>query len=172
MALLRFATPLGEMALEAEGEYLTRLYLPGAPAPDAADEETPLLLVGRGELLEYLAGRRRAFDLPLLPRGTPFQRRVWAALGDIPYGQTRSYQEIARAVDCPQGARAVGAANHRNPLPILIPCHRVVGRSGALTGYAGGLPLKEALLAVERRGEEGPAPAQKSRFFPCAPEIL
>lgn len=149
MDILRFDTPLGLMALEEEGGAITRLWLPGQPVPPSPGRETPLLCRGRQELLEYLAGERRDFDLPLHPRGTPFQRRVWQALGDIPYGQTRTYAQIARAVDSPRGFRAVGMANHRNPIPILIPCHRVVGSGGALTGYAGGLELKKALLALE-----------------------
>lgn len=149
MDILRFDTPLGPMALEEEGGAITRLWLPGQPVPPSPGRETPLLCRGRQELWEYLAGERRDFDLPLHPRGTPFQRRVWQALGDIPYGQTRTYAQIARAVDSPRGFRAVGMANHRNPIPILIPCHRVVGSGGALTGYAGGLELKKALLALE-----------------------
>lgn len=149
MDILRFDTPLGPMALEEEEGAITRLWLPGQPVPPSAGRETPLLCRGRQELLEYLAGERRDFDLPLHPRGTPFQRRVWQALGDIPYGQTRTYAQIARAVDSPRGFRAVGMANHRNPIPILIPCHRVVGSGGTLTGYAGGLEMKKALLALE-----------------------
>ena len=136
------------MALEGEEGALTALYLPNAPMPPAG-AETGLLARGRAELLEYLAGGRRAFDLPLAPRGTPFQRKVWAALADIPYGQSVTYGELARRVGCPKGSRAVGQANHRNPLPIFLPCHRVVGAGGALTGYAGGLELKQWLLRLE-----------------------
>ena len=136
------------MALEGEEGALTALYLPNAPMPPAG-AETGLLARGRAELLEYLAGGRRAFDLPLAPRGTPFQRKVWAALADIPYGQSVTYGELARRVGCPKGSRAVGQANHRNPLPILLPCHRVVGANGTLTGYGGGLELKEWLLRLE-----------------------
>ena len=149
MNFLTFDTPLGPMALEEEGEALTRLYLPGRPIPRLVSRETPLLCRGRQELLEYLAGERQCFELPLRPRGTAFQRRVWRALEEIPYGQIRTYADIARAVDCPRGFRAVGMANHRNPLPILIPCHRVVGSGGTLTGYAGGLELKRTLLKLE-----------------------
>lgn len=149
MDILRFDTPLGPMALEEEEGAITRLWLPGQPVPPSPGRETPLLCRGRQELLEYLAGERRDFDLPLHPRGTPFQRRVWQALGDIPYGQTRTYAQIAQVVDSPRGFRAVGMANHHNPIPILIPCHRVVGSGGTLTGYAGGLELKKALLALE-----------------------
>ena len=149
MGILVFDTPLGPMALEEAEGSITWLCLPGRPLPQPSGGETALLCRGRQELLEYLAGKRKSFDLPLSPRGTPFQQRVWQALGDIPYGQTRTYAQIARAVDCPRGFRAVGMANHRNPIPILIPCHRVVGSGGTLTGYAGGLELKKALLELE-----------------------
>ena len=144
-----FETPLGPMALGAEEGAITRLYLPNAPTPRLMSRPTPLLEEGRKQLLEYLSGTRREFDLPLFLHGTPFQQKVWSALQDIPYGQTRSYRDIALAVDCPRGFRAVGMANHNNPIPIFIPCHRVVGANGSLTGYAGGLELKRALLALE-----------------------
>lgn len=101
------------------------------------------------ELEEYFLGRRREFDLPLSPDGTEFQKRVWAALREIPYGETRSYSEIAGQVGNPKAVRAVGMANHRNPIAIMIPCHRVIGKNGSLTGYAGGLDLKERLLKLE-----------------------
>lgn len=149
MDFYSFETPLGLMALEAEDGAITRLYLPTDQLPRAASRATPLLARGREELLEYLAGTRRSFDLPLAPRGTPFQKKVWAALADIPWGQTRSYRDVARAAGCPKGFRAVGMANHRNPIPIFIPCHRVVGAGGSLTGYRGGLTLKQALLELE-----------------------
>ena len=149
MAWLRFETPFGPMALEGETA-LTRLWLPGTlPDLRGRGEETPLLRAAREALLPYFAGERRDFDLPLAPAGTDFQRAVWEALRAIPYGQTRTYGEIAAAVGRPKAVRAVGQANHVNPLPIFIPCHRVVGKGGALTGYAGGLDLKRALLALE-----------------------
>ena len=111
--------------------------------------ETPLLHRAKEQLLEYLAGERKKFDLPLAPHGTPFQQRVWNALQEIPWGETRSYKDIALAVDCPKGFRAVGMANRSNPLPIFIPCHRVIAADGSLGGYAGGLELKKALLTIE-----------------------
>ena len=149
MDFFLFDTPLGQMGLAGEDGAITRLYLPNSPTPRLMSHPTPLLEAGRAQLLEYLAGERREFDLPLAPRGTPFQEKVWAALRAIPWGQTRSYREVALAVDCPRGFRAVGLANRRNPIPILIPCHRVVGADGSLTGYAGGLELKQALLELE-----------------------
>lgn len=143
-----FDTPVGPMALEGTEDALTALYLPNTPV-EPMGMETPLLARGRGELLEYLVGKRRTFDLPLKPQGTPFQQKVWSALADIPYGETITYGELARRVGCPKGSRAVGQANHRNPLPILLPCHRVVGAGGTLTGYGGGLELKQWLLRLE-----------------------
>lgn len=103
----------------------------------------------RTQLLEYLHGQRQQFELPLAPQGTAFQLRVWKALADIPFGQTWSYVELARHIGHPSASRAVGAANGRNPLPIVLPCHRVIGSSGALTGFGGGLPTKAALLQLE-----------------------
>ena len=101
------------------------------------------------QLDQYFAGRRREFDLPLDPHGTPFQRTVWSELGRIPYGQTISYGQLAQRIDRPAASRAVGAANGRNPIPIVIPCHRVIGSDGSLTGFGGGLPIKKKLLALE-----------------------
>lgn len=115
-----------------------------APArPNAVTERA------RQQLAEYFAGERRDFDLPLAPQGTDFQRRVWEALTTIPYGQTRNYGEIAGQLNCRGGQRAVGAANGRNPLAIVLPCHRVIGSDGRLTGYAGGIHRKQWLLAHE-----------------------
>ena len=101
------------------------------------------------QLDEYFAGTRRTFDVPFRLHGTPFQLAVWAALRQIPYGQTRSYKQIAEAIGRPAACRAVGMANNRNPLLLIIPCHRVIGADGSLTGYAGGLPMKQALLTLE-----------------------
>ena len=103
----------------------------------------------RKQVEEYCAGKRTEFDLELAPTGTEFQRAVWSALLDIPYGETRSYGEVARAIGQPKAARGVGSANHANPIGLIVPCHRVIGADGSLTGYGGGLPLKQALLAHE-----------------------
>ena len=103
------------------------------------------------QISEYLAGQRRVFDFPYILSGTPFQKQVWRALCDIPYGETRSYKQIAEAIGNPKACRAVGMANHCNPIMIVVPCHRVVGVSGKLTGYAGGLEMKSVLLALERK---------------------
>jgi methylated-DNA-[protein]-cysteine S-methyltransferase len=119
------------------------------PPAGASAEETELLRNAARQLREYLAGKRRIFELPLAPEGTPFQRSVWDGLLAIPYGETRSYGEIARSVGNPRACRAVGMANNRNPIPVFIPCHRVVGSDGSLVGYGGGLDIKERLLRLE-----------------------
>ena len=149
MPWIRVGTPFGPMILEGE-QALTHLYLPNAlPDRKGRGAETPLLVRAREALLSYLAGERQGLALPLAPVGTDFQRSVWTALKAIPYGQTRTYGEIAAAIGRPKAVRAVGQANHHNPLPIFLPCHRVVGSGGTLTGYAGGLALKKALLTLE-----------------------
>jgi methylated-DNA-[protein]-cysteine S-methyltransferase len=117
------------------------------------DAEHPVLVEAGQQLREYFDGRRTRFELPLVPEGTPFQRLVWEALRTIPYGETRSYAEIASQIGRPKAVRAVGAANGRNPLSIVTPCHRVVGANGALTGFAGGLEIKACLLALEQPRE-------------------
>jgi O-6-methylguanine DNA methyltransferase len=114
-------------------------------------KETDLIKKAYEELKEYLAGERNGFDLPLNPKGTSFQKKVWNALKQIPYGETRSYGQIAEQIDCPKGYRAVGMANNKNPILIVIPCHRVIGSNGALVGYGAGLPLKEKLLELEKQ---------------------
>lgn len=118
-------------------------------AGDAVLQDTPLLLEAKRQLEEYFAGLRASFSLPLNPQGTAFQKKVWQQLEAIPYGQTRTYGQIAAAVGQPTASRAVGGANHNNPIAIVIPCHRVIGANGKLTGYAGGLDIKEKLLRLE-----------------------
>lgn len=142
-------TPLGRMLLAQEEGSLIFAQFDAFPREGWQQAETPLLARAMEQLSEYFAGMRREFTLRFSPKGTPFQQKVWAALETIPYGQTRSYGEIARQMGSPKAARAVGMANHHNPIAILIPCHRVVGKSGALTGYAGELWRKEALLKLE-----------------------
>lgn len=140
------ASPVGKLTLVQEGEALTGLFF---HSRELGQAETPLLLRAEQELNEYFQGSRREFDLPLAPKGTEFQRRVWQALCTIPYGETRSYQDLAILSGCPKGYRAVGMANNRNPISILIPCHRVIGKDGSLTGYGGGLETKAFLLKLE-----------------------
>ncbi len=146
-------TPVGPLHLVADAAALVFIGLPEQPTPDgdACDGAGhPVLSRARAQLLSYFAGRLQRFDLPLAPRGTDFQREVWRALAGIPFGATQSYAEIAAGLGRPTASRAVGAANGKNPLPIVVPCHRVVGADGSLTGYAGGLACKDWLLRHER----------------------
>lgn len=117
---------------------------------DIVYRETEVLLSAKKQLEEYFAGIRKNFDLPLKPQGTPFQLLVWEQLKQIPYGETRSYGEIAKAIGNPKASRAVGGANNKNPIGIIVPCHRVIGANGKLVGYAGGLDMKEKLLMLEK----------------------
>jgi methylated-DNA-[protein]-cysteine S-methyltransferase len=153
-AWTRIPSPVGDLIARVARGALTRLdFARGDDAPRGpAAEGDPLLERVAAQIDEYFAGRRRAFDLPLAPRGTPFQRRVWDSLLEIPYGATQSYGAIARRIGQPTAVRAVGLANGRNPIAIIIPCHRVIGTDGSLTGYAGGLAIKRALLALESGG--------------------
>jgi methylated-DNA-[protein]-cysteine S-methyltransferase len=156
-------SPLGPLTLVAAGGALTGLHLNGRPgasagapawaaAADAAGgPDAAVLDEAAGQLSEYFAGRRRAFDLPLALDGTAFQRLVWNALLGIGYGETVSYGQLAARIGRPAAARAVGLANGRNPVSIIVPCHRVVGADGSLTGYGGGLGAKRRLLELERR---------------------
>src|SRR5262249_9056140 len=153
-------SPVGSLRLVATTEALTGIWFAterdGALVrPDWEARRAPFGDVIR-QLDAYFRGTLRRFDLPLAPAGTPFQQAVWAALREIPYGQTVSYGELARLVGQPGAGRAVGAANGRNPIPIVIPCHRVIGADGRLTGYGGGLSVKAALLALEQRGSGAP----------------
>ena len=138
-----FRTPLGNMRLVMSGGAVTELGFTEEQENGAENE-------GVRQVLEYFAGTRREFSLPLRPNGTPFQLRVWRALTEIPYGETRTYGDIARAIGAPGAARAVGGANNKNPIAIIVPCHRVIGANGALTGYAGGLDKKDFLLKLEK----------------------
>ena len=131
--------------------------------PAAFHQPTPLSDAAAQQVREYLDGQRRMFSLPVSVRGTAFQKRVWQALAQIPYGQTTSYGAIAARLDCPKACRAVGAAVGRNPLWLLIPCHRCVGKNGALTGYAGGLARKACLLALERSVCSGTGAEQENQ---------
>ena len=148
MYRLVISSPIGALTLHSDGAALTALRF-GADGSDAG--ACPLLHRAAGELAAYFRGELRTFSVPLSPAGTDFQRSVWDALATIPYGQTASYRDVARTIGNPRACRAVGTANHRNPLPILIPCHRVVGSDGSLTGYAGGLQRKQFLLALEKQ---------------------
>ncbi len=145
-------SPLGDLTVARDERGLVGVWYPehrgGVPADLGARDDDAFADVA-AQLAEYFAGRRTAFDLPLAPRGDAFDQRVWAALREIPYGATRSYGQLARALGGPGHAQAVGAANGRNPLSVVVPCHRVVAADGTLTGYAGGLWRKRFLLSLE-----------------------
>ncbi len=148
-------SPIGLLRLVADTSGLRRIDFEHPRHPTAIDaswiRDSAKLTFARTQLLEYFSGARNTFDLPLHPIGTPFQREVWTALTTIDYATTASYGDIARRIGNPKAVRAVGAANGRNPLPIIVPCHRVIGSNGALTGFGGGLPVKQALLEMEAR---------------------
>lgn len=148
-ALLYMNSPVGPLTICQKEEAISRLLFGRVAVPGFNERETPLLSSARSQLSEYFSGQRKSFDLPLRPEGTPFQQRVWQALLTIPYGETRSYAYIGELAGSPRGFRAVGMANHNNPIPIIIPCHRVIGKNGGLTGYAGGLHIKVRLLDLE-----------------------
>jgi methylated-DNA-[protein]-cysteine S-methyltransferase len=139
-------TPIGRLWLATADGGLSSIAFHG---PAGATSDDALLREAGEQLSAYFAGELRRFELPLSPRGTEFQRRVWDAVAAVPYGTTTTYSRLAAALGSPRATRAVGAANGRNPLPIVVPCHRVIGASGALTGYGGGLDVKRALLVLE-----------------------
>ena len=158
-------SPVGPLLLAADdgGLRLVEFHAPRHTMPRGADwreGDHDVLALTRMQFDEYFAGMRRGFDLPLAPRGTEFQRAVWWMLEKIPYGETISYAQLATRVGKPSAMRAVGAANGRNPLPIVLPCHRVIGADGSLTGFGGGLPTKQFLLTLE-----GALPANGDDLF-------
>ncbi|HEY5849572.1 MAG TPA: methylated-DNA--[protein]-cysteine S-methyltransferase [Lysobacter sp.] len=148
------ASPVGPLLLAASdhGLHLIEFHRPRHPMRRGVDwheGDSELLRITAQQLDEYFAGERQHFEIPLAPRGTPFQCGVWQTLADIPYGETISYAQLAQRVGKPSAVRAVGAANGRNPLPLVLPCHRVIGSNGSLTGFGGGLPTKQFLLQLE-----------------------
>lgn len=159
----RIDSPVGPLMLAADDHALRHIeFRDNCHPADRRDwhgGDNEVLQAAQQQLGEYFAGRRRVFDLPLAPHGTEFQRTVWQALADIPYGNTISYAQLAQRLGNPNGTRAVGAANGRNPLPIVLPCHRVIGADGGLTGFGGGLPTKQFLLRLE-----GALPQQTALF--------
>ncbi|MDO9492332.1 methylated-DNA--[protein]-cysteine S-methyltransferase [Acetobacterium sp.] len=146
-----YQTQLGKIVLTENGTAITRLIFSESLPEGVSCRETPLLKCGHQEIIEYLDGKRRSFDLPLSPQGTDFQLKVWKALRDIPYGAVCSYKEIAQAIGNEKACRAVGGANNKNPISIIIPCHRVIGADGSLVGYGGGLEIKKQLLKLEKQ---------------------
>jgi methylated-DNA-[protein]-cysteine S-methyltransferase len=150
-----FESPIGELLLTGDGDALTGVYFPQSGKVAAADpawaRDDGAFAEVKARLGAYFRGELTKFQLKLAPRGTPFQQRVWSALQTIPYGTTSTYGKLAAELGEPKAVRAVGLANGRNPIPIIIPCHRVIGADGSLTGYGGGLDVKQRLLALESR---------------------
>jgi methylated-DNA-[protein]-cysteine S-methyltransferase len=152
-AVVVHPSPIGPLTLVSDGHSIVAVHFAEQKhftAPPPTPKGDGVLDAARRQLDGYFVGRRTGFDLPLAPRGTAFQARVWNALTKIPYGETKSYGAIAHAIGAPKAVRAVGAANGRNPIPIFIPCHRVIGANGSLTGFGGGMARKEYLLDLER----------------------
>ncbi len=157
--LFYYETRIGRIGILDNGKAVTGLLFAKdmlIAVEGACIQETALIRKTAAQLMEYLAGKRRTFEIPMALEGTPFQRKVWEALALIPYGETRSYAEIAGSIGQPKACRAVGMANNRNPLAVIVPCHRVIGADGKLVGYAGGLDIKQKLLELEReyKGKE------------------
>ena len=152
--VLALDSPIGPLSLVSDGALLVGLHFAGWVPPSASVHRSDAVLLETARQLDaYFAGQLRTFDLPLAPRGTPFQLRVWSALRDIPFGEIRSYGQLAAAIGDPSAMRAVGAANGRNPIAIVVPCHRVIGADGSLTGFGGGIERKRFLLRFEQGSE-------------------
>jgi len=145
-----FPSPVGNLSIAAEDDHITNIVF-DTSVPNACKGDSPVLHTAISQLNEYFAGVRKSFDLPLKFSGTEFQKQVWHELSKIPYGETVSYKELAERVGNIKACRAVGMANNKNPIPIIIPCHRVIGANGKLTGYAGGLNVKKFLLDLENK---------------------
>jgi len=151
MPMFFYESEIGRIGITEKDGRITNVYITDDELPEDVEIcETPLLKEAAGQLKSYFAGELKEFSLPLEPSGTAFMKRVWSALCEIPYGKTATYKEIAEKVSVPKGARAVGLANNRNPIAIFIPCHRVIGADGSLTGYRGGLEIKKRLLELEK----------------------
>lgn len=142
---------IGQLKIQEEDNAITEITLGTNLFEDEEKKETDLIKKAAGQLEEYFLGERRSFELPLAPKGTEYQKKVWNALCQIPYGETRSYREIAEAIGNPKGCRSIGMANHNNPIIVVIPCHRVIGSNGKLVGYGGGLSVKKFLLELEAK---------------------
>lgn len=150
-----YDSPIGPLTLASNGGALTQVEFEGGkyPLPHHPLGADKILDQARRELDKYFAGKLRAFTVKVDPQGTEFQRKAWAALQAIPYGETRSYAQQAKAIGSPKATRAIGAANGRNPIPVIIPCHRVIGANGSLTGFGGGMERKQILLELEQGGD-------------------
>jgi methylated-DNA-[protein]-cysteine S-methyltransferase len=150
MALYYYETKLGRLGVAEQDGFLTHVFFEEDAIPENMElKETPLLKEAGRQLIAYACGELKVFKLPLNPAGTSFQKQVWKSLLDIPYGRTVSYKAVAESIGNPKAMRAVGMANNRNPISIIIPCHRVIGADGSMIGYGGGIPLKEKMLSLE-----------------------
>lgn len=145
-----YNTILGPITIVEENQQITQIGFEADKLENAEIKQTTLIKQTYEQITQYLEGKRKKFEIPINPKGTTFQQKVWKALLTIPYGKTNSYQEIAQKIGNPKASRAVGMANHNNPIAIIIPCHRVIGKNGKLVGYAGGLNIKEKLLEIEQ----------------------
>lgn len=146
-----YDTPFGKITVISDGKAVIAVKREGHIIPEGKKEADTFTDMAAKQLDEYFAGKRKGFDVPICPRGTDFQRSAWAALQKIPYGETRSYKQVAEMLGNPDASRAVGMANNKNPIWIIIPCHRVIGSNGSLVGYAGGTDMKRRLLELEKR---------------------
>ena len=150
---MQYQTDIGILEIEEQNNYIIKIGFLNSEKIELCKQygqsETQLMKETYKQIVEYLEGKREKFDIPIKLKGTQFQLKVWEALQKIPYGETRSYQDIANEIGNPKACRAVGMANHNNPVAVIIPCHRVIGKNGKLTGYAGGLSIKEKLLEIE-----------------------
>ena len=142
-----FDSPVGAVSVEADEMCVTAVRF----MRSKQQNPNPVTALAVKEMLEYFSGKRKSFTVSIRFDGTEFQNKVWSALCEIPYGETASYSDIARAVGSPRACRAIGSANNKNPVPIIVPCHRVIGKNGALVGYAGGIEIKKKLLQIENR---------------------
>jgi len=146
-----YDTLFGKITIESNGDAITGLKTESFATPSGRKEASTLTDITAKQLEEYFAGKRKRFELPIHTTGTDFQRAVWKALLEIPYGKTKTYKHVAEMIGNPKACRAVGLANNKNPIWVIIPCHRVIGADGSLTGYGGGLNMKKKLLALEKR---------------------
>ena len=149
-SIFYYDTDIGKISIAENDGFITHVLFGNEKLNDITVEETPLIKEAHKQIEEYLKGQRSLFDLPLAPSGTEFQKRVWNALKNIPYGKTVSYKDIAIEAGNEKASRAVGMANNKNPISIIIPCHRVIGQNGKLVGYGGGIEIKEYLLRLEK----------------------
>lgn len=162
-----YETPVGRIWITASQEGITNISTDGSELEKEREQkENGMIRNAALQLQEYFEGTRTEFSIPLDLKGTAFQRKVWAALCEIPYGETRSYGEIAKSIGNPKAARAVGMANHNNPIVIVVPCHRVIGADGGLTGYGGGMEMKRYLLELEKKGNSASDRGNRCRSMP------